>query len=105
LYKQIDIFSDLIALQLGVVHPTIACAGREERPKSIDEALASMTASESRTCRRKFRKLLRQRNVPDETRRRWTRKRCRSEVMLSLRARAWDVMSQSSGSQLSDNDE
>lgn len=56
---QIDVFSDLIALQIGIIHPKISNALKCDDPQSIDNALASMTAKESRTCKRKFRKLLR----------------------------------------------
>ena len=104
MYRQIDIFSDLIALQLGIVHPTIASASKEERPRSIDEALASMSDDEARTCKRKFRKLLRKRKGKSTTANRWSLKRNRAEVMLEIRGRAWDI-TMSANSQLSDNDE
>jgi hypothetical protein len=101
MYEQIDIFSDLIALQIGVIHPTIAGASKDDRPGSIDEALASMSKEESRTCRRKFRKLVRQRSRP-EFRKRWSSRRKRSEAMLELRTRAWNMVDRSN---LQDNDE
>lgn len=91
MYEQIDIFSDLIALRLGIIHPTLAEASKNDRPGSIDEALASMSAGESRTCRRKFRKLFRQRSRA-ELRKRWSSRRKRSEAMLELRSRAWNMM-------------
>ena len=103
MYKQIDIFSDLIALQLGIIHPTIAAASKDDRPGSIDDALSSMTADESRRCRRKFRKIVRQRSKA-EFRKRWSSRRKRSEVFMEIRSRAWDVAS-ANGWQLSDNDE
>jgi hypothetical protein len=90
-YEQIDIFSDLIALQLGVIHPTVACASKEDRPGSIDEALASMSNDDSRACRRKFRKLFRKRSRP-EFRKHWSSRRKRSEAMLELRQRAWSMV-------------
>jgi len=101
MYKEIDIFSDLIALRLGIIHPTIACASKDERPGGIDESLASMTAEESRCCRRKFRKLMRSRGRP-ESRQRWTPRRKRSEAMLEVRLRAWNMID---NQQISDNDE
>ncbi len=101
MYEQIDIFSDLIALQVGVIHPTIAEASKEDRPGSIDEALASMSKEESRACRRKFRKLVRRRSRP-EFRKRWSSRRKRNEAMLELRTRAWNMVDRSS---LQDNDE
>ena len=59
---QINVFSDLIALQLGIIHPTIAEARASDIPKSIDLALESLTCEESRICRRKFRKISRSGN-------------------------------------------
>ena len=59
---QINVFSDLIALQLGIIHPTIAEARASDIPKSIDLALGSLTCEESRICRRKFRKISRSGN-------------------------------------------
>jgi len=100
-YEQIDIFSDLIALQIGIIHPTIAGASKEDRPGSIDEALASMSREESRACRRKFRKLVRRRSRP-EFRKRWSSRRKRSEAMLELRRRAWSMVDVSN---VCDNDE
>ena len=104
MYRQIDIFSDLIALQLGVVHPTITGASKEERPRSIDEALASMSDDEARACKRKFRKLLRSCKKKSKNSVNWNNRRRRNEVALNIRARAWDVML-SSGNQHTDNDE
>jgi|688.fasta_scaffold895855_2 hypothetical protein len=101
MYQQIDIFSDLIALDLGIIHPTIAAASKDERPGSINEALASMTDSESRRCRRKFRKLVRQHSRP-EFRKRWSSRRKRSEVMMQLRSMAWNTLDDQN---LRDNDE
>ena len=105
MYRQIEIFSDLIALQLGIVHPTIATASKEERPRSIDEALASMSDDESRTCRRKFRKILRKCKSKNKNSDRWNQKRRRNEVFLSVRGRAWDVVQSASNNQHPDNDE
>ncbi len=101
MYEQIDIFSDLIALQIGIIHPTIADASKDDRPGSIDEALASMSKEESRACRRKFRKLVRQRSRP-EFRKRWSSRRKRSEAMLELRSRAWSMVDMNN---VCDNDE
>ena len=101
MYQQIDIFSDLIALDLGIIHPTIAAASKDERPGSINEALASMTDNESRCCRRKFRKLVRQHSRP-EFRKRWSSRRKRSEVMMQLRSMAWSTLDDQN---LRDNDE
>jgi hypothetical protein len=101
MYEQIGIFSDLIALQIGVIHPTIAEASKDDRPGSIDEALASMSKEESRACRRKFRKLFRQRSRP-ELRKRWSSRRKRSEAMLELRTLAWNMVDKSN---VCDNDE
>lgn len=101
MYEQIDIFSDLIALQLGIIHPTIACASKDNRPGSIDEALDSMTSAESKICRRKFRKLVRQRSRP-EFRKRWSARRKRSEAMFELRNRAWNMVDRTN---TCDNDE
>ena len=56
---QIDVFSDLIALQVGIIHPKISLALKSDNPLSIDSALASMPADEARAYKRKFRKLLR----------------------------------------------
>lgn len=103
MYKQIDIFSDLVALQIGIIHPTIAAASKEDHPGSINDALASMTADEARRCRRKFRKIVRQRSRP-EFRERWSSRRKRSEVLLEVRNRAWDIVN-SNGISASDNDE
>ena len=103
MYKQIDIFSDLVALQLGIIHPTIAAASKEDHPGSINDALESMTADESRRCRRKFRKLVRQRSRP-EFRKRWSARRKRSEVMMVIRGKAWDLAGRNC-LDLSDNDE
>ena len=101
MYHQVDIFSDLIALDLGIIHPTVAVASKDERPGSINEALASMTAEESRKCRRKFRKLVRQSSRP-EFRKKWGARRKRSEGMLRVRALAWEKLN---NKDLSDNDE
>ncbi len=101
MYDQIDIFSDLIALQLGIIHPTVSCANKDDRPGSIDEALASMSDSESRECRRKFRKLFRKRSRP-EFRKRWSSRRKRSEAMFELRKQAWTMVDKNN---VSDNDE
>lgn len=101
MYQQIDIFSDLIALDLGIIHPTIANVSKDERPGSINEALSSMTVDESRRCRRKFRKLVRQ-HSRSEFRKRWSSRRKRSEVMMQIRNMAWDVVS---NQDLRDNDE
>lgn len=103
MYKQIDIFSDLIALQLGVIHPTIAAASKDDHPGSINDALASMTADESRRCRRKFRKLVRQRSRP-EFRKRWSSRRKRSEALMVIRGKAWDLAG-TNCIDMSDNDE
>ena len=56
---QVDVFSDLIALQIGIIHPKIFKARMCDNPLSIDNALASMTVQEARVCKRKFRKLFR----------------------------------------------
>ena len=104
MYRQIDIFSDLIALQLGIVHPTVATASKEERPRSIDEALASMSDNEARTCKRKFRKILRKCKSKSKHSDRWNSRRKRNEVFLNVRGRAWDAVT-SSGTKLADNDE
>jgi hypothetical protein len=104
MYKQIDIFSDLIALQLGVVHPTIAGASKEERPRSIDEALASMSDDEARACKRKFRKILRSCKKKSKSSVNWNNLRRRNEVALKIRGCAWDMLL-SSSNQHSDNDE
>lgn len=55
--EQLDVFSDLIALQKGIIHPTIFTTLVCDAPKSIDAALASMTKEDARICTRKFRKL------------------------------------------------
>lgn len=103
-YKQIDIFSDIIALDLGIVHPTVAVAPRDERPKSIDEALASMTEDESTKCKRKFRKLLR--GVASKKRIcRMSKSSKRLEVMMDIRNRAWEVIVSKNNYELADNDE
>jgi hypothetical protein len=104
MYRQIDIFSDLIALQLGIVHPTISSASKEERPRSIDEALASMSDDEARACKRKFRKLLRSCKKKNKNSKNWNLRRRRSEVTMNVRGRAWDLVS-ASGNQHPDNDE
>lgn len=101
MYEQIDIFSDLIALQLGVIHPRVACASKDDRPGSIDEALASMSVSEARACRRKFRKLFRKRSR-SEFRKGWSSRRKRSEAMMELRRLAWNMVDRSN---MQDNDE
>lgn len=101
MYEQIDIFSDLIALQRGIIHPTLSTASKEDRPGSIDEALASMSKEESRTCRRKFRKLVRQRSRP-EFRKRWSARRKRSEANIGIRQRAWEMIDKRN---VQDNDE
>jgi len=103
-YNQIDIFSDIIALDLGIIHPTIACAFRDEKPKSIDEALESMTKDESRRCRRKFRKILR--DILSEKRiRRLSNRSKRGHVMMEVRQRAWTQVSEKHNYKLADNDE
>ena len=104
MYRQIEIFSDLIALQLGIVHPTIAAVSKEERPRSIDEALASLSAEESRACKRKFRKLLRSCKRKSKLSGRWSARRGRTEVFLKIRGWAWDVV-QSADNQQPDNDD
>ena len=105
MYRQIEIFSDLIALQLGIVHPTIASASKEERPRSIDEALDSMSDEEARTCKRKFRKILRACKSKSKYSDLWNSRRRRSEVLLTIRGRAWDVVQSASNNQHPDNDE
>lgn len=103
-YKQIDIFSDMIALDLGVIHPTIASASRDERPRSIDEALASMTKDESLRCRRKFRKILR--GILSKKRiDRLSNRSKRGHVMMEVRQRAWELVSKKHNYELADNDE
>lgn len=101
MYNQIDIFSDLIALDLGIIHPTIARAELSDIPRSIDSALASMTPEESRRCRRKFRKVLR-RCSGSPSKAKWGPGRKRTAVMLDIRVKAWDKVDRS---KLSDNDE
>ena len=103
-YTQIDVFSDIIALDLGIVHPTIAVAPRNEMPKSIDEALKSMTKDESLRCRRKFRKILR--GISSKKRiLRMSRASKRREVMMEMRNRAWNVVASKHNYELADNDE
>jgi hypothetical protein len=101
-YLQIDIFSDLIALDLGIVHPTIALAARQDRPKSIDEALSSMTSKESRRTRRKFRKLVR--NIHKQKLNKTSIRRRRVDVMLAIRRQAWSMV-KSHSADSGDNDE
>jgi hypothetical protein len=103
-FKQIDIFSDLIALDVGIVHPTVALATAEECPRSIDEALASLSAKESRACKRKFRKLLRSCKRKSKFSGRWSARKGRAEVLLKIRVQAWNVI-RSADNQQPDNDE
>jgi hypothetical protein len=103
-FRQIEIFSDLIALQLGIVHPTISTASKEERPRSIDEALTSLSDEESRICKRKFRKLLRACKRKGKFSNRWNARRGRSEVLLKIRGQAWEAF-KSGDNQQPDNDE
>ena len=103
-YKQIDIFSDMIALDLGIIHPTIAGAFRDEKPRSIDEALASMTKDESRACRRKFRKILR-RIFSKKRIDRLSNRSKRGHVMMEVRQRAWSQVVEKHNYKLADNDE
>jgi hypothetical protein len=103
-YRQIEVFSDIIALDLGIVHPKISAAPRDERPKSIDEALKSMTKDESSRCRRKFRKILRA--IASKKRIcRMSRASKRLEVMMDIRNRAWSVVAAKHNYELADNDE
>jgi len=55
--EQLYVFSDLIALQKGIIHPKIFDASKIDAPASINIALASMTKEDARRCKRKFRKL------------------------------------------------
>lgn len=103
-FKQIDIFSDLIALGVGIVHPAVTHATAEECPRSIDEALASLSVKESRACKRKFRKLLRSCKRKSKFSGRWSARRGRAEVLLKIRGQAWNVI-QSADNQQPDNDE
>jgi hypothetical protein len=100
-YEQIDIFSDLIALQLGIIHPKIAEASKSDHPGSIDEALASMSEREARACRRKFRKILRKRSRRKSSSL-WSSRRKRTEVMIEIRGMAWAMVD---GHGVQDNDE
>jgi hypothetical protein len=98
---QINIFSDLIALQLGIIHPTIAEAMASNIPKSIDSALESLTCEESRICRRKFRKISRSgnrkvfRNAHHK----------RNVVMNIIRSKAWKALKEHGQDFIHDNDE
>lgn len=103
-YARINVFSDLVALEKGIIHPTIALANREERPQSIDEALASMTPEESRKTRRKFRKMLRD-TLPPSSLKNKSKKGRRSAVMMRIRTLAWDLTRLPDSYELSDNDE
>jgi len=103
-FRQIEIFSDLIALQLGIVHPTISTASKEERPRSIDEALTSLSDEESRICKRKFRKLLRSCKRKSKFSGCWSARKGRTEVLLKIRGQAWSVI-RSADNQQPDNDE
>jgi uncharacterized membrane protein len=85
--------SDLFALQEGILQATITLSSIKDRPKSIDEALASMTPQESEACRRKFRKILRKLMKKNGTKINKKTKRQRREfVMFEMRSRAWDFM-------------
>jgi hypothetical protein len=99
MYKQIDLFSDLVALQLGIIHPTISNASKSDRPGSINEAFESMTEDEVRSCKRKFRKVLRNSRFGSSSKR-MSPKRKRLAVMMEVRTLAWNAFDASS-----DNDE
>lgn len=105
MYRQIDIFSDIIALDLGIIHPTVACAWKDERPRSIDEALSTMTPEDARKCRRKFRKIARELHRCSSAKRNkhsWSPRRKRAEVMAHIRCLAWDMIGSIEGG---DNDQ
>jgi len=89
-YKQIEIFSDLIALEKGIIHPTIALANVNDMPSSIDQALSCMSPEDSRKARRKFRKILRD-AAPAKVLKRKTARQKRSIVMMHIRTKAWDL--------------
>jgi len=103
-YNQIDVFGDIIALDLGIIHPTVANAALHERPKGIDEALKSMTKDESLRCRRKFRKILKS-LVNKKMVRRLSNLSKRHLVMMEIRQRAWHLVNKSNNYGLADNDE
>lgn len=103
-YQEINVFSDLIALEKGIIHPTIALAMRDDRPHSIDESLASMTTEESRKTRRKFRKMLRS-STPGHVIKKMSKKQKRTWVMMSIRSQAWDLTRPFNNYILSDDDE
>jgi len=85
---QVDVFSDLIALQIGIIHPKIFKARMCDDPRSIDNALASMTVQEAKVCKRKFRKLFKKSSKV----RFWTPIKKRRIVDAKIRLKAYQMI-------------
>jgi hypothetical protein len=86
--NELDVFCDLIALDHGIVHPTISKRSPTEQAHSIDEALASLTPEEARKCKRKFRKVLRKTSSKEKILMMSSRQK-RNKVNLHLMLKAW----------------
>lgn len=89
--SELDVFSDMIALQHGIIHPTVSRMRSTECERSIDAALMSMSAEEARDCRRKFRKLLRKCNSRKSLQRMGSWQK-RISVNLHIQAQAWSLI-------------
>jgi len=88
---QVDVFSDLIALQIGIIHPKISLALKSNSPLSIDSALASMSVDEARACKRNFRKLLRKASTK-KSRLNWTPAKKRQVVNAQITIKAYEMI-------------
>jgi hypothetical protein len=88
---QIDVFSDLIALQVGIIHPKISRALKSDDPLSIDKALASMSVDDARACKRNFRKLLRKASTKN-SRLNWMPVKKRQVVHAQITVKAYEMI-------------
>ena len=92
--SQIDLMTDLICLQKGIIHYSISLS--EERG-SIDTALSSLTEDAARIAKRKFRKIARTKTKSSKR----SPAAKRSYVMEYMRSAAWEFVQ----NKQQDNDE
>ena len=92
--SQIDLMTDLICLQKGIIHYSIYLS--EERG-SIDAALSSLTEDAARIAKRKFRKIVRTKTKSSKR----SPSAKRSSVMEYMRSAAWEFVQ----NKQQDNDE
>jgi len=92
--SQIDLMTDLICLQKGIIHYSV-CTSEEKG--SIDSALSTLSEEDARSAKRKFRKISRSKKLISHI----SPSMKRSAVMELMRNLAWKTVQ----GKVEDNDE